>query len=281
MPDLDDLRDRAAVAGRRWAVSRVRAPRKPASGFARIAGGVALFVACVVGAVVLGWVGYALYAWNGYGSAQVDRLADAGLDHFMPVYEIAERHEVAIDAPWTNTYAAECLVDLQDSPVIRSIFRSREIILHASPDPDADQQPSSFLAQALSLGWGVLAEDPGHEIIVGAITQPWEPNVIFQALPPDQFAGFQTPGYAKIVWTLDAEPTGPSTSIARTVTRVVTTDPVSREKFRRYWATFSPGILLIRYQALDLVRDAAERGYRSNGSAAPKTCAEIESAARG
>ena len=257
----------------------VKTRRPPLHPLLRTARAASLIVVTVVAATLLGWFGYALFAWNGYASAQVDRSPDPGLDHFMPAYEIAERNEIAVDAPWTNTYAAECLMDLQDSPVIRSIFKSREIILRASPEPDADGQPSAFLAQAISLGWGVLAEDAGHEIIVGAVTQPWEPNVSFEALPADQFAGFQTPGYAKIVWTLDAEPTGPSTSIARTVTRVETTDPDSREKFRRYWATFSPGILLIRYQALDLVRDAAERDYRANGAATPKTCGQLESAA--
>jgi hypothetical protein len=238
----------------------------------------------VVGLVVIffaGWLGYAGYAWLGYGSAQVDRLPDPRLDHFMPVYEIAERHEIAVDAPATNTYAAECLVDLQDSPVIRAIFRSRELMLGASPGTDAASQPVGFLAQARSMGWGVLAEDPGREIVMGAVTQPWEPDVVFRAIPPEKFAAFQTPDYVKIAWTLDAEPTGPSTSIARTVTRVETTDPGSREKFRRYWATFSPGILLIRYQALGLVRASAERAYHANGAAAAQTCAATQAAARG
>ena len=240
-----------------------------------------IVVGTIVAVILIGWAAYASWAWMGYGSAQVDRQPDAGLDHFMPVYEIAERHEVAVDAPWTNTYAAECLVDLQDSPIIRSIVRGREIILRSSPEPDAAGQPSAFVAQAISFGWGILAEDPGHEIIMGAVTQPWEANVSFESLPPDQFASFQTPDYVKIVWTLDAEPTGPTTSIARTITRVETTDPQARDKFRRYWATFSPGIIYIRYEALRLVRDAAERGYKAQGVAPPATCAATEAAAGG
>lgn len=248
---------------------------------ARAARTAGIVVVAIVTAVLLGWFGYALFTYNGYGSAQVSAMPDAGLDHFMPLYEVAERNEVAVSAPWTNTYAAECRVSLQDSPVINAIFKARETILHASPDPDAAERPSAFLAQAMWLGWGVLAEDPGHEIIVGAVTQPWQPNVVFQSLPPDEFAAFHTPGYAKIVWTLDAEPTGPATSIARTETRVETTDPDSRAKFRRYWAAFSPGILLIRSQALGLVRDAAERDFRAHGAASPATCATSEAPAGG
>jgi hypothetical protein len=87
-------------------------------------------------------------------------------------------------------------------------------------------------------------------VVVGAVTQLWERVVVFRALPPEQFAAFDKPGHAKIVWALVAEAVGPTESIVRTETRVVTTDPQSRERFRRYWSVFSPGIVIIRYEAL-------------------------------
>jgi hypothetical protein len=37
------------------------------------------------------------------------------------------------------------------------------------------------------------------------------------------------------------------------------TDRVSRKRFRRYWAFLSPGILIIRYEILRLVRAEAAR----------------------
>jgi hypothetical protein len=48
----------------------------------------------------------------------------------------------------------------------------------------------------------------------------------------------------------------------------VTTDPASRERFRRYWSLFSPGILVIRYEALRMVRAEAERRARAAESEA-------------
>jgi len=98
----------------------------------------------------------------------------------------------------------------------------------------------------LALGWGVLAETPGRLIVMGAVTKPWERVVTFHAVPPQEFPRFHQPGFAKIIWTLEADPLGPSRSIARTRTRVVTTDPESRRLFRRYWAVFSPGLVPIR-----------------------------------
>ena len=110
-----------------------------------------------------------------------------------------------------------------------------------------------------ALGWGVLAEEPGHEIVMGAVTRPWNGNVVFRGLPPDEFAAFNEPDYVKIVWTLRADAVSDTTSIARTETRAIATDAESRRKFRWYWARFSPGIVLIRELSLRLVKREAER----------------------
>jgi len=49
---------------------------------------------------------------------------------------------------------------------------------------------------------------------------------------------------------------------------VATTDSMARERFRRYWAVLSPGILIIRYEGLRLVKAEAERMRRSLGEPA-------------
>ena len=115
--------------------------------------------------------------------------------------------------------------------------------------------------EVIALGWRELAETPGHHVIMGAVTQPWRQEVHFRGLPAKEFVGFREPGYAKIAWTIEVEPTGPSSSVFSTETRVITTDPLSRERFRRYWAFLSPGILIIRYEILRLVRAEAERQF--------------------
>ena len=112
----------------------------------------------------------------------------------------------------------------------------------------------------------MLAEIPGREIVAGAVTRPWEADVVFHAIPADEFAAFDEPGWVKIAWTLRADPCGARKSVARTETRVVTTDPIAREKFRRYWALVSPGILLIRRISLRIVKREAERRAREEVS---------------
>ena len=84
----------------------------------------------------------------------------------------------------------------------------------------------------------VLAEDPGREIVLGGVTQSWRADVVFRGLEPSAFAAFSEPGYVKVAWTLRADPIGELDSVFRTETRVTTTDPVARTKFRWYWAAF-------------------------------------------
>lgn len=221
---------------------------------------VAVALPTCIGAIIVGWTFYALVAWFGYSRIQVDRQPDPLVDHFMPTYEISERFETRVAAPAYVTYAAACAFDLQQSAIIRGIFRGREILLH--PPTEQRSLPTQLLAQTLQIGWGVLAEEPGREIVLGAVTRPWEPQVVFRSLRPERFAAFDTPGYAQIVWTLSALRINERASVFRTITRVRTTDADARQKFRRYWSTYSPGILLIRSEALRVVRSEAERRFR-------------------
>ena len=59
------------------------------------------------------------------------------------------------------------------------------------------------------------------------------------------------------------DPLDATASIFRTETRVVTTDPDARAKFRRYWAFASPGIILIRWASLGPLKAEAERRGRA------------------
>jgi hypothetical protein len=219
-------------------------------------------VSAAAGAAAASYTGYVTVTWWRYGQPKspLGAEADPLLDRFMPIYEVAERHQIDVHAPAETTLAAACEMNLLDSPVTRAIFRAREVMLGSTPD--AERRPVALLPLVQSLGWGVLAVVAGREIVVGAVTRPWEPNVTFRALPPEEFADFHDPGYAKIVWTLRADPIGGSESIFRTETRVTTTDAESRARFRGYWSFVSPGILLIRRLLLQPLRREAERRAR-------------------
>ena len=207
------------------------------------------------------------FTWLRYGhppGPDADET-DSLLDEFMPAYEVVERHHVRVAAPAAIALAAACDMDLAQSPIIRGIFKGRELILGAQPDKA--RNPRTLLAWARELGWAVLSETPDREVVLGAVTRPWDANPVFRPLPPHQFAAFHEPGYARIVWTLRADPISATESVARTETRVATTDEAARKNFRRYWSLVSPGVEVIRWISLQLVkREAESRMRRGHGT---------------
>ena len=224
-----------------------------------------------VGLAVIGYATYVGVTWARYG--RVSRPdpddQDALLDRFMPVSDVVERHHTYVAAPAAVTLAVAQDMSLSDSPDRACRVQGPELILRAEPDA---RPRRGLLEDMQSLGWVILAETPGQEIVLGAVTKPWEANVTFRSVPPEAFRAFNEPDYVKIVWTLRADAIGETQSIFRTETRAIATDRSARAKFRRYWSFLSPGIILIRWLMLGPVRAEAERQARQGaGATAPRT----------
>lgn len=222
---------------------------------------VAAWSAAGVGLAAAVYAVYVGVTWARFGEPPrpTSDEQDPLLDLFMPAYDAVDRHQVRVEAPASVTLAAAREMELFQHPVVRAVVWSRERILGAAGDDKP--RPRGLLAEAQSLGWVVLAERPGREIVVGAVTRPWEPDVTFRSIPPDAFAAFAEPDYVKIAWTLRADPIGDEAAMFRTETRVVATDAEARAKFRNYWAFLSPGIKLIRRLSLRPLKLAAERAH--------------------
>jgi len=212
-----------------------------------------------LGILGVGYLTLAAAAWSRFGHPRRPHPEEADdlLDRFIPSYEVVERHQVRINAPAAVTLHTAMRAPLDESLLVRGIFKARELILGA--DPPAASSNAGLLEQMQGIGWRVLAEIPDREVVVGAVTQPWMPNVVFRGIAPEAFRTFDEPFYVKIVWTLRVDPIDANTCIFRTETRVVTTDADARCRFRWYWTRFSPGIAVIRQAMVRSVKNAAER----------------------
>jgi hypothetical protein len=210
----------------------------------------------ILGAGALIGLGYLGTTWTRYGKPSRAGHQDPILDRFMPDYEVREVHQTRVRAPADVTFSVAQEIDMQDSPLVKAVFAGRELFMGAKPK---EREPQRFLTEVKALGWRVLQEEPGRYLVMGAVTQPWKADVRFRGIPAEEFATFNEPGYAKIVWTMEAEPNAPAATLFRTETRVSTTDADARRRFRRYWSLVSPGVLLIRREMLRMVRREAER----------------------
>jgi hypothetical protein len=187
-------------------------------------------------------------------SAEGDR---ALIQRFMPVWDVAESHEIVIRAPADTVFDVAANVDLESIPIVRAIFWAREKLFRVKSGGSPFRK--GLVAGTIALGWGVLAYRPGRELVMGAVTQPWVGNVKFCAIPSDEFADFSQPDLVKIVWTLECNPVDAGTTRFRTQTRVRPTDDAARRKFRRYWLVCGIGIVLIRHLINRAIRREAER----------------------
>lgn len=209
--------------------------------------------------------GYAaVVAWNRlrYGTVTPSCLPRGSslLDRFIPNPEVIEHHHIAIDAPADVVLATAKQMRLLDSPSIRAIFKLRELVMGGEPDRRMHPQP--LLEQMQSIGWTVLAECAGREVVLGAATQPWLAAPVFRSIPSYDFKAFSEPGFVKITWTLRADPIDDTRSVFHTETRVCTTDGEARARFRNYWSYVAPGVALIRLALLRPLKREAERRFR-------------------
>jgi hypothetical protein len=190
------------------------------------------------------------------GIARRAEAFDALLDHLIPEYDIVERHRVWIDAPPDIALQAARHVGLGQSVMVSAIVKLRALAMGAKQQER--ERPHGLIAETTSMGWRVLAEIPGREIVLGAVTQPWLADVVFQPLEADAFMTFATPDHVKIAWTLRVDGAFPRGTIFSTETRAVATDRSARTRFRRYWMRVRPGVVAIRWVLLRLLKKTAE-----------------------
>ena len=223
------------------------------------------WLAAGAGVASASYAAYVASAYQRYGRVKPARgdERDELLDALMPIYDVADRHAIGVTAPPEVTLAAAKAQPIDSSRIIRGIFQARQLILRGQAAPA--QPPRGMLEGMKAIGWVVLAERPGREIVLGAATKPWTANPTFRPIPPEEFASFTEPDYVKIVWTLRADPAPDGGSTFRTETRAVATDTGARAKFRWYWSFLSPGIIAIRLAMLGALKAAAERSWRVAG----------------
>ena len=167
------------------------------------------------------------------------------LDRFLPVYEVRTRYQDFLPAPAEQAYALARDLDWSRSPLVSLLFKLRGL-------GQTRLKPS--LENMQKLGFLVLGEEPGRELVVGVVGRFWLPSGGVQRVSPADFVGFDRPGYAKAAVNFLADPLPGGGCLLSTETRVQCLGPQARRYFRLYWALIGPFSGLIRKEALRLVR---------------------------
>jgi hypothetical protein len=180
------------------------------------------------------------------------------IDEIVPTYQFGEHHEIRITARPDRVMAAARAVTAREIRLFllltwlrspRWPARGQESILH----PAADQP---LLDVALRSGFVMLREEPGREIVFGAV-------VCCDARRPprsaEEFAALEG-SLARAVMNFHAMDTGGGVTRLVTQTRVAATDARAERVFARYWRLIYPGSALIRRMWLRAIKARAEAG---------------------
>lgn len=155
-----------------------------------------------------------------------------GLDAYLPTYEFATRHEVAVDADPARADRALRELTFREVPLVRGLLLARGLGARKSGDTVLD----TMIPRAT-----VLEDVPGEGVVLTLSGQFWRLHGRGEEAPATAVIDFR------------AEPGSLTTE-----TRVHVPDPESRKKFARYWRVVRPFSGLIRVLVLRAAKRRAE-----------------------
>jgi hypothetical protein len=192
------------------------------------------------------------------------------IDEFVPVWDATLRFTVIAEADATTTWEALQAVDLMRvrTPLTAAAFWVRgamDRIGRARRGAEAAPPPPEHLTLEDGLpGWSVLGEQPGHELVLGAIGRFWTGEITWHdPVDPATFADFREPGWGRIAAGFSVRPYGEDRALLTYDVRTATTDADSRRRFARYWRLVRPFVgHLMRATTSMIATDAAAHRKR-------------------
>ena len=177
------------------------------------------------------------------------------MDRYPDHWDVRSRHETVMHASAGETYQAVRELDMGRSlPVALFAIRAVPHLLTGKARPRRSLTLDTFL----EAGFMILAEEPGRELVLGAVGRFWRLDSGIERIDPEEFEGFDRPGFAKAALSFTLEEQGPASTALATETRVLCTDPAARQRFLLYWRLIGPFSGAIRRLMLGKAKRAAE-----------------------
>jgi hypothetical protein len=184
-------------------------------------------------------------------------VVDGLHDRFAPAWQFHEVHETEVHAEPRTAYDAVKQTTAGEILLFRTLTWIRRFGKRA-PESILNPPPGRPLLEVvLRTGFLLLAEEPGHEIVIGTLVAA--PPASRRPRNPEQFAALDGPGYAKATLNFQVGEIRRGVSRVRTETRVYATDARTRQRFAWYWRLIYPGSALLRRTWLRAIRLRAER----------------------
>jgi hypothetical protein len=198
------------------------------------------------------------------------------IDEVMPRFDVNVVQHIVVNAGLRETYQAVLDTDLMDNAVTQLMIAARDLpnrLRRSRPsaaEPErtpqvAGHRPAFRMGAAAGegSGWVTLRDAPGVEFLVGLVGQFWYRDYGIVRLSPEQFAGFDQPGYAKTLAGFALHPHGEGRTLLTYESRTLTTDVAARRRFAAYWLVLRPFVRRMLSGALVSMKRHAEHGSTS------------------
>jgi hypothetical protein len=187
---------------------------------------------------------------------------EAAIDRFLPVADIVETRHVVVDVPPAAAHAALHKLDFADipSPLVRALMRiGLRAMNRARRRLGKAPLPRRFTLENLEqFGRILLADEPGKEIVIGAIARPGDVESMFVRRTPADFIGFDCPGHIKAVASFQTQPHGAHQTLLTYETRIRATDTDARRKLFAMDRLTAPLSRLVMARVLRFIESSAE-----------------------
>ena len=188
------------------------------------------------------------------------------IKELMPEPDIVMRHVRGVHAPPERVFAALSTTDFGKSGLISLLFALRGIpALLMAPKETLQKLRKRKADSALTLrrltkeGFGLVAERPGEEIVLGVTGRFWKASAKLKPATREQFRAGPPPGEVLVAWNFLVEPAPDAHARISTETRIKAADVDTRLTFKRYWLLVHPGSALIRRSMLAAIAREASR----------------------
>src|SRR5229473_7083608 len=128
------------------------------------------------------------------------------IDSLAPNPDAVETHRVTINASPDVVYRALWTADLGGSPIIKFLLALRSLPeFFAHPCRTLPRNQKITLQTLIDSGFGVLAEQPGKEIVLGVSGKFWRPTGNLSTFNRADFDEPVPPRLARAVWNFSVD----------------------------------------------------------------------------
>jgi len=194
---------------------------------------------------------------------------DRHLDAIMPIYQFSEVYEIPVHAPPDRIYRAVLAVSADEIPLYRTLAWIRR---GTASGPESVLNPPDgvpLVTVATRTSFVKLAEEAGRELVIGTVVIAPPGVRLAVGSDPASFVALDQEGFAKAAIAFLITPQADGWATLRTDTRVWATDPVSRDRFARYWRVIAPGSAVTRLMWLRAIKVRAEAPDRPAAQSRP------------